>query len=60
VEGEDPDADVLLPAALACARLREEVKRPDYAEPKAARTATMSIATKNHRFDVYVLKALAQ
>lgn len=59
VVGEDPDADALLPAALACARLRVVVKRPDYAEPMAARTATMSIATKNHRFDVYVIKALA-
>lgn len=58
VVGEDPDADALLPAALACARQRVVVKRPDYAEPMAGRTPTMSISTKNHRFDVYVLKAL--
>ncbi|PKM45300.1 MAG: 16S rRNA methyltransferase [Gammaproteobacteria bacterium HGW-Gammaproteobacteria-1] len=60
VVGEDPDADVLLPAALAAARQRVVVKRPDYAEPMAGRKPTLSIATKNHRFDVYVLKALAQ
>lgn len=59
VVGEDPDADALLPAALACARQRVVVKRPDYAEPMAGRMPTMSISTKNHRFDVYVIKALA-
>jgi 16S rRNA (guanine1516-N2)-methyltransferase len=58
VVGEDPDADALLPAALACARQRVVVKRPDYAEPMTGRVPTMSITTKNHRFDVYVLKAL--
>lgn len=56
--GEDRDADKLLAAALATARLRVVVKRPDYAEPLAGRAATLSIATKNHRFDVYVIKAL--
>lgn len=60
VVGEDPDADALLPAALAVARQRVVVKRPDYAEPMAGRAPTMSITTKNHRFDVYVIKALAQ
>jgi N6-adenine-specific methylase len=60
VVGEDPDADALLPAALAVARQRVVVKRPDYAEPMAGRPPTMSITTKNHRFDVYVIKALAQ
>ncbi|GAB4297321.1 MAG: class I SAM-dependent methyltransferase [Thiohalomonadaceae bacterium] len=59
VVGEDADADALLPAALACARQRVVVKRPDYAAPMAGRTPTMSIRTKNHRFDVYVIKALA-
>lgn len=59
VVGEDTDADALLPAALACARQRVVVKRPDYAEPVAGRAPTMSISTKNHRFDVYVIKALA-
>jgi len=59
VVGDDADADALLPAALACARQRVVVKRPDYAEPMAGRPPTMSIATKNHRFDVYVIKALA-
>lgn len=59
VVGEDPDADALLPAALAVARQRVVVKRPDYAAPMAGRAPTMSISTKNHRFDVYVIKALA-
>lgn len=59
VVGDDPDADALLPAALAVARQRVVVKRPDYAEPMVGRAPTMSITTKNHRFDVYVIKALA-
>lgn len=58
VVGEDPDADALLPAALACARQRVVVKRPDYAAPMAGRPPTMSISTKNHRFDIYVIRAL--
>ena len=56
--GEDLDADKLLDVALAAARRRVVVKRPDYAEPLAGRRATMTIATKNHRFDIYVIKAL--
>ncbi len=56
--GEDPDADRLLPAALAAARQRVVVKRPDYAEPLAGPKPTLAIPTKNHRFDVYVMKAL--
>jgi len=56
--GEDLDADRLLPAALAAARQRVVVKRPDYAEPLAGPKPTLSIPTKNHRFDVYVMKAL--
>jgi 16S rRNA (guanine1516-N2)-methyltransferase len=58
VVGEDPDADALLPTALAVARQRVVIKRPDYAEPMAGRVPTMSIRTKNNRFDVYVIKAL--
>ncbi len=56
--GEDLDADRLLPPALAAARQRVVVKRPDYAEPLAGTPPTLAIATKNHRFDIYVLKAL--
>jgi 16S rRNA (guanine1516-N2)-methyltransferase len=58
VVGEDPDADALLPTALAVARQRVVIKRPDYAEPMAGRVPTMSVRTKNHRFDVYVIKAM--
>lgn len=56
--GEDEDAQSLLPLALAAARRRVVVKRPDYAEPLGHKAPTMAIATKNHRFDVYVIKAL--
>lgn len=57
--GEDLDADALLELALAAARQRVVVKRPDYAEPLAGRKPTLSFDTKNHRFDVYVIKALS-
>jgi 16S rRNA (guanine1516-N2)-methyltransferase len=56
--GADQDADALLPAALTVARVRVVVKRPDYAPPLAGREPTLSYPTKNHRFDVYVLKAM--
>lgn len=56
--GEDADADRLLAAALRCARGRVVVKRPDYAEPLAGQRPSMSITTKNHRFDVYVKEAM--
>ncbi len=56
--GEDLDADRLFDAALAAARRRVVVKRPDYAQPLAGKRPTMAIATKNHRFDVYIIKAL--
>jgi 16S rRNA (guanine1516-N2)-methyltransferase len=56
--GADLDSDGLLPAALHAARLRVVVKRPDYAEPLAGRKPTLSFPTKNHRFDVYVIKTL--
>lgn len=59
VVGADPDADALLELALAAARQRVVVKRPDYAEPLAGRKPTLSFDTKNHRFDVYVIKALS-
>ncbi|MFA5627267.1 MAG: class I SAM-dependent methyltransferase [Thiohalomonadaceae bacterium] len=54
IVGEDTDTESLLTLALSCARQRVVVKRPDYAEPLAGRPPTMSINTRNHRFDVYV------
>lgn len=56
--GADPAVDCLLPAALAIARERVVVKRPDYAGPLAGRLPTLEFKTKRHRFDVYVIKAL--
>lgn len=56
--GVDPDADALLPAALRIARKRVAVKRPDSAPHLADTKPTMSINSKNHRFDVYVRAAM--
>ena len=56
--GADPQADALLPAALAAARLRVVVKRPMAAVPLNQQPPTMSIKGKHHRYDVYVIKAL--
>ncbi len=56
--GVDPDADALLPAALRIARKRVVVKRPDTAPHMADTDPTMSIHSKNHRFDVYVKAAM--
>ena len=53
--GPDLDADALLPAALAVAGKRVVVKRPDYAGYLNDKTPSMSIETKSHRFDVYVV-----
>ncbi len=52
--GEDPDADTLLPPARALAHNRVVVKRPNSAPPLAVTEPTMTIASKKHRFDVYV------
>lgn len=57
--GKDPEADILLPVALAAARQRVVVKRPMDALPLNQQPPTMSIKSKHHRYDVYVLKALA-
>ncbi|SFN74404.1 16S rRNA (guanine(1516)-N(2))-methyltransferase RsmJ [Xenorhabdus japonica] len=51
--GADEDADNLLEPALALAKRRVVVKRPDYAEPLARVKASAAITTKNHRFDIY-------
>ena len=52
--GADNDADELLPRALAIAKYRVVVKRPNYAEPLANITPSTSIKMKKNRFDVYV------
>ncbi|ELX8380965.1 class I SAM-dependent methyltransferase [Providencia stuartii] len=39
--------------ALALAKRRVVVKRPDYAEPLASQKAPSAVITKNHRFDIY-------
>lgn len=51
--GADEDADTLLIPALTLAKKRVVVKRPDYAEPLNNQPAHASVATKNHRFDIY-------
>ncbi len=51
--GADNDADALLEPALALAKRRVVVKRPDYAEPLAGKEAEAAVTTKNHRFDIY-------
>jgi 16S rRNA (guanine1516-N2)-methyltransferase len=57
--GKDPDAGALLPAALAAARQRVVVKRPMGADPLNQQPPTLSIKGKHHRYDVYIIKALA-
>ncbi|MGC6405969.1 class I SAM-dependent methyltransferase [Bisgaard Taxon 45] len=52
--GADLDADSLLAPALALARKRVVVKRPDYAQFLAQQSPQFSRETKNHRFDIYV------
>ena len=56
--GADNDADGLLAPALALARKRVVVKRPDYAEPLAGHKPSTCIETKKNRFDVYVLASM--
>lgn len=51
--GADDDADALLAPALALAKRRVVVKRPDYAEPLAGQKAPSAVTTKSHRFDIY-------
>lgn len=52
--GSDLDADGLLPAALAVASCRVVVKRPAKAPFLAGQTPSSQIASKKHRFDVYI------
>ncbi|MCW2256900.1 16S rRNA (guanine1516-N2)-methyltransferase [Providencia alcalifaciens] len=51
--GADDDADALLAPALALAKRRVVVKRPDDAEPLAGQKAPSAVTTKSHRFDIY-------
>ncbi len=59
VVGADVDAGDLLDAALASAKYRVVVKRPDYAPFLQDKKPSMSIRTKNNRFDVYVKQGIA-
>ncbi|MFC3095327.1 16S rRNA methyltransferase [Alteromonas sediminis] len=52
--GHDEDADSLLMPALALAKKRVVVKRPNSAAVLNAHTPTMSVTMKKHRFDVYI------
>lgn len=52
--GSDLDANSLLPAALAVASCRVVVKRPARAPFLAGQTPSSQIASKKHRFDVYI------
>ncbi len=52
--GPDEDADLLLPAALHAAAKRVVVKRPNSAPLLANQKPSMAIASKKHRFDVYI------
>ena len=59
VVGDDPDADQLLPLALARARHRVVVKRPAHAPWLNHREPGYSLKGKSVRFDIYPLKAMS-
>ncbi|WP_408641345.1 class I SAM-dependent methyltransferase [Salinimonas iocasae] len=52
--GDDPDSDQLLAPARRLARKRVIVKRPNSAAYLADTAPSMAIASKKHRFDVYI------
>lgn len=52
--GSDEDADTLLEPALALAKYRVVVKRPNSAPFLAGREPNSQIKSKKHRFDVYI------
>lgn len=56
--GSDDDADVLLPAALATARLRVVVKRPRLAPVLAEQAPSYALTGKSNRFDIYALRSI--
>lgn len=58
--GEPADNSALLAAALNCAKKRVVVKRPKGAEALSEQKPTMTINSKNTRYDVYVMAALPQ
>ena len=60
VVGADLDADDLLEVALAAAKYRVVVKRPDYAPFLNDKKPSMCIKTKKNRFDVYVKQAIGR
>ncbi|RUO23864.1 hypothetical protein CWE09_11975 [Aliidiomarina minuta] len=51
--GADPDADNLLPAALALATHRVVVKRPVKAPVLGGQNPSNQVISKKHRFDIY-------
>lgn len=59
VVGDDSDAPDLLENSLSCARQRVVVKRSLLTTPLAGRSPTMTITSKNIRFDVYRVAPLA-
>lgn len=59
VIGGDADSAELLEAALMCARQRVVVKRPRLAPPIMGAKVSMSIESKNTRYDVYLTSLLA-
>lgn len=52
--GNDEDANLLLPPALAIAHQRVVVKRPNSASELNGQKPSMAITSKKHRFDVYI------
>jgi 16S rRNA (guanine1516-N2)-methyltransferase len=56
VVGDDEDAGELLALGVHLARLRVVVKRPKTAPPLNAQSPTLSLASENTRFDIYVTK----
>jgi len=64
IAGPDMDSSALLDAALLHAKLRVVVKRPKGAEPVQSNhfdiTPTTQIVSPNTRYDIYVIKVLAE
>ena len=56
--GADPDADGLLPAALACAKYRVVVKRPRIAPALAGPEPNHALEGKSNRYDIYTIQKL--
>lgn len=56
IVGDDPDAGLLLEAALSCAKQRVVVKRPRLAEPLGGLQPTFSMKGSSNRFDIYLTR----